>query len=108
MMMTKSIKLIKNSLTNINKMNIFCSTDSISISALKFLVTPLNTLFFPMEVQFLWLKIMQISLTLLLTERILFNKKQKNTSNLNGFMTQSTSKSFSTLKNIGSERYIFN
>lgn len=41
---------------------------------------------------------------LLLTERISFNKKQKNTSNLNGFMTQSTSKSFSTLKNIGSER----
>lgn len=60
---TKSIKLINNSLININKMNIFCSTDSISISALKSLVTLLNTSFFPMEAQSLWLKTMQILLT---------------------------------------------
>jgi len=63
MMTTKSIKLINNSLININKMNIFCSTDSISILALKSLVTLLNTSFFPMEAQSLWLKTVQILLT---------------------------------------------
>lgn len=104
MTMIKSIKLIRNLLININKTNIFFSMDFIFILALKFHVILLSTSFFPMEEQFLWQKMVPTLLTLLLTEKISFSKKLKNTFNLNGFMIRSTSKNFSTSNNIGLER----
>lgn len=94
-MKMKDIKSMRNSIKNKDKIKIYSFPILNFILVLKLQDTHLNTLFLPLAVK-LSLKIMTLQLHML--SRIVMDfkdKKQKSTSNLNGFMIQLTSTNFS-------------
>lgn len=98
-MKIKDIKSMRNSIKNKDRTKIYSFPILSFILVLKLRDTHLNTLFLPLAVK-LSLKIMTLQLHML--SRIVMDfkdKKQKSTSNLNGFMIQLTSTNFSMWNN---------
>ena len=94
-MKIKDIKSMRNSIKNKDRTKIYSFPILSFILVLKLQDIHLNTLFLPLAVK-LSLKIMTLQLHML--SRIVMDfkdKKQKSTSNLNGFMIQLTSTNFS-------------